>query len=285
MPSANNHDPEKGKAIDGQLPNSEFNFGDSSGPFFTIYSKTVEEEDNKTVERWQKEAEGMIIFNGLFSAVVAALVVVSLQDLRPNSQDRAAFYLEKMYELQLDTNGSRPSTPSVSQPPDFSPPSYAVWVNSLWFSSLVISLTCAMLATSLQQWARRYIRLTQPARFPPHKRARVRAYFANGVDKFRVPWVADALPALVHLSLFIFVGLVIYLASINRSVFIAVFCCVAALLGVYGCITLTPFFWHDSPYCSPLSSPARLLCTEIVYAVLLVLYVFTIPFGRGTRCG
>ncbi|KAH9963349.1 hypothetical protein BC827DRAFT_1195124 [Russula dissimulans] len=129
-----------------------------------------------------------------------------------------------MYELQADPNASRPSTPSsVTQPPAFSPTEYAVWVNSLWFSSLVISLTCAMLATSVQQWARRYLRMT--AQCPPHKRARVRGYFANGIDNFRIPWAVEALPALVYLSVFIFFcGLVLYLFNINHTVFKAVVC-------------------------------------------------------------
>jgi hypothetical protein len=38
------------------------NFGDSSGPLFSIYSKAAEEEDNKMVELWQKDAEGILIF-------------------------------------------------------------------------------------------------------------------------------------------------------------------------------------------------------------------------------
>lgn len=40
----------------------EFNFGDSSGPFFSMYSKATDDEDNKMVERWQKDADGILIF-------------------------------------------------------------------------------------------------------------------------------------------------------------------------------------------------------------------------------
>jgi hypothetical protein len=40
----------------------EPSFGDSSGPFFSIYSKAAEDEDNKMVERWQKDADGILIF-------------------------------------------------------------------------------------------------------------------------------------------------------------------------------------------------------------------------------
>ena len=40
----------------------ESNFGDSSGSLFSIYSKAADEEDNKMVERWQKDADGILIF-------------------------------------------------------------------------------------------------------------------------------------------------------------------------------------------------------------------------------
>ena len=186
-----------------------------------------------------------------------------------------------MYELQADPNLSRPSSPSdIAQPPAFSPPTYAVWVNSLWSLSLVISLTCAMLATSLQQWARRYLRVTQPERCSPQKRARVRALFADGVGKFRVDLVVETLPALVHLSLSIFfAGLVIYLFNINPTVFSTAMCWVALLSAGYGFITLMPMFWLDSPYYSPLSS----LLSSLFYGLLSLVFrlsrIFIRPLG------
>ena len=36
--------------------------GGSSWPLFTMYSNLAVEEDNTMVERWQKDAEGIIIF-------------------------------------------------------------------------------------------------------------------------------------------------------------------------------------------------------------------------------
>ena len=46
----------------------------------------------------------------------------------------------------------------------------------------------------------------------PHKRARIRAFFANRVDKLHLPWVIEALPTLLHLSLSLFLaGLLIFL--------------------------------------------------------------------------
>ena len=39
-----------------------FNFGDGSEPLFSIYSNTAEKEDNKMAERWQRDAQGILIF-------------------------------------------------------------------------------------------------------------------------------------------------------------------------------------------------------------------------------
>jgi len=77
---------------------------------------------------------------------------VSIQDIRLNPQDTSNFYLANIYQTVSDRNKSNISSSLHTSPPTFSPPNYAVWVNSLWFLSLVISLTCALLATLLQQW-------------------------------------------------------------------------------------------------------------------------------------
>lgn len=60
--------PEQSQSAPNQLSQStqgEPNFGDSSEPLFSIYSKNAEEEDNKTAERWQKDADGVLIFVSL----------------------------------------------------------------------------------------------------------------------------------------------------------------------------------------------------------------------------
>ena len=198
---------------------------------------------------------------------------MSIQDLRPNSQDTSAFYLENIYQLLADPGVSRSSILAIpAKPPPFSPPEYAIWVNSLWFLSLAISLTCALLATMLQQWARRYLTITQPPRYSPHKRARIRAFFADGVEKYHLPWAVEVLPTLIHLSLFLFFsGLLIFLVHINHTVFNVVVWWIGLSAGVYVCVTLMPIFQQDSPYYAPLSSSAWFIYTFISYAIIRIL--------------
>ena len=61
----------------------------------------------------------------LFSAAVAALLAVTVQDLRPNSQDTSAFYLGNIYQVLADPNVTLSSTP-VAKPPSFSRLRYEV---------------------------------------------------------------------------------------------------------------------------------------------------------------
>ena len=204
---------------------------------------------------------------------------MSIQDLRPNPLD-TSIYVANIYQILANPNFTVPRTsiPSPALLPPFSPPRYAVWVNSLWVLSLVISLTCALLATSLHQWARRYIRVTQPARCSPEKRARMRAFFSDGVNKKQLPWAVETLPALIHVSLFLFFGgVVIFLFNINHSVFTCAIWWIGLFSMIYGWITLMPVFRHDSPYYTPLSSTAWSLHTFMAYALFTI---FAITFGR-----
>ena len=133
----------------------------------------------------------------------------------------------------------------------------------------MISLTCALLATFLQQWARRYLKVTQ-SRYSLHKRARIRAFFAEGVEKCHLPWVVETLPILLHISLFLFfAGLAVFLWNVDLTIFKLVLSWVGVCMALYGCITLMPIFRHDSPYYTPLSS--RLWRSAIEAAFLLSL--------------
>ena len=177
---------------------------------------------------------------------------MSIQDLQQNPQDTSNFYLANTYLATINPNASS-SLPT--SPPPFTPPNYAIWVNALWFLSLVVSITCALLATLLQQWARRYLKATQP-RYSPHRRARIRAFFAEGIDKFILPWAVEALPTMLHLSLFLFfAGLAVFLRNVNLTIFNFVLSWIGLCTALYGCITFLPVFCHDSPYHTPLSLP------------------------------
>jgi Family of unknown function (DUF6535) len=220
--------------------------------------------------------------------VIAVFISVSIHDLKPGSQDTPTFYLKNIYQLLADSNVSRASTLASSvEPPPFSPPRSAIWVNSLWLLSLGFSLTCALLATSLQQWTRRYIQSTQSPRYrdSPHKRARIRAFFAGGINRLGFPRFVEVLPALLHLSLFLFFsGLLIFVFHINHTTFIPVASLMGILATVYYLTTVMPILRHDSPYYSPISLSIWHLFARFSYEAFSILTFITSShyFKRGT---
>ena len=212
---------------------------------------------------------------------------MSVPNIVQNPQDTSAFYLAHIHQqLSTQPNGSRPSIPSsLSNPTEpFSPPSSGVWVNGLWFLSLVISLTCALLATLAQQWARQYLENAYPV-YPrylsPHKRARLRAFRRRGVDKLHIPWTMEAVPVLLHLSLFLFfVGLSVFLFGVNHTIFKAVTAWIALCVILYACLTIFPFMYKSSPYSTPLSAPVFFSLTVIGGVIRYLFFRLLLKFPQ-----
>jgi Family of unknown function (DUF6535) len=147
---------------------------------------------------------------------------------------------------------------------------------------------CALRATSLQEFAYRYIRSTQPLQCSPEKRARMRAYFANGMRKTRISLILNDLRAMIDLSVFsFFTGLAILLFNVNLTVFKSVVWLIGCFLMIYGMATLAPLFSLDSPFFTPLSPYAWRLCFCIPYIFLslpFAIHLDKIVVSRNWQC-
>ena len=141
---------------------------------------------------------------GLFSATVAAFIIESYKQLSPDPGDTTNALLTQL-SVQLVNISNGIPLPSIaaqrSQP--FKPTASAVKVNVLWFLSLILSLNCALSATLMQQWARRYRELAQ-RRGAFHRRGRMRAYIFDGIDRFGMAQAVATMPMLLHISVFLF---------------------------------------------------------------------------------
>ena len=137
-----------------------------------------------------------------------------------------------------------------------------------------MSLTGALLAVFIQQWAQSYLQATQ-GRNSPRYRARIRTYHAEGLDKWHLHHVTRAVPVLIHASLFLFFsGLPVFLFSVNRTVFNVVVTWLGLCVAGYACITLMPIFCHDSPYFSPLSTWIWFWLINTLFFIYRILKIF-----------
>jgi hypothetical protein len=225
-------------------------------------------------ESWKGDTDGILVFvshppgylvrvhhlihvskTGLFSATVATFIIESLQSLSPDSGDTTNALLTQITQQLVNISHGAPLTSIAAQSgQSFKPTASAVRVNVLWFFSLILSLNCALSATLMQQWARRYQELAQrPGAF--HRRGRMRAYIFDGINRFGMTRAVATMPTLLHLSVFLFfAGLVDFLFPIYPIVAYAALGCIMAFALPYAVLTVLPNFYLNCPYGTPLSS-------------------------------
>ncbi|KAF8143518.1 hypothetical protein K438DRAFT_2029577 [Mycena galopus ATCC 62051] len=188
----------------------------AGGKMWAVYVAEAEKYDRALVESWKSDMEGMLIFAGLFSASVVAFLIESYKTLTPDSGDITIRLLTQISnQLAAAANGSTFTMPS---PPPFTPQTSLLACNILWFISLGLSLTCALVATLVEQWAREFMHRAD-MRSAPVIRARVFAYLYYGLKRFKMHTVVEIIPLLLHASLlFFFGGLVAFLIPVNLAV-------------------------------------------------------------------
>ncbi|KAK6991862.1 hypothetical protein R3P38DRAFT_2803552 [Favolaschia claudopus] len=218
---------------------------------WSIYVGEAEKYDKALVDSWKSDMDGLLIFAGLFSAILGAFLIESYKTLSPDPEDDTVALLKQISrQLAGLANGTSVDIPA---PHPFIPPTSALVCNLLWFISLGLSLSCALIATLVEQWARDFIYKTD-MRSSPIIRARIFAYLYFGLKRFKMHAVVEVIPLLLHASLVIFlVGLIAFLNPVNTSVMILAIIMLGMSLAVYSVLTILPILSSDSPYQTPLS--------------------------------
>lgn len=191
---------------------------------------------------------------GLFAATVAAFIVESYKRLSADTGSATVLLLNQIsQQLSALSGGAQIPPPPLYSDSSFRPTSSSIRVNILWFLSLTLSLICALAATLMQQWARRYLQLAQ-SQTTLHKRARTREYLFEGVQAFRLSQAVEAVPALLHVAVFLFfAGLVDFLFSIDSTVGRVIFGVMCFFGGIYVLLTFLPNVRPNCPYRTPFS--------------------------------
>lgn len=184
-------------------------FDDSANALWSLYEKEAKSHDEATVGTIKDDMDGVLIFAGLFSAALTAFIIDRCQNIQQNPAQQSVHYQKKSAELlnqisyQLSSLGAQfPSNLSLPEP-TLSPSRSDVRVNIYWFISLVSSLSAALLATLIQRWARDHMHVFRRYGHPL-KIARIRQFLHEGVERWHVLAIAEGVPGLIHISLFLF---------------------------------------------------------------------------------
>ncbi|KAJ6587833.1 hypothetical protein B0H10DRAFT_1670755, partial [Mycena sp. CBHHK59/15] len=161
----------------------------------------AEKYDRALVESWMSDMDGMLIFAGLFSTSLTAFLIESYKTLIPDTSDTTMMLLSQIsQQLAASANGT---VFHITPPPCFIPSTSSLICNVLWFISLGLSLTCALIATLLEQWARNFLHWAD-MRSAPVVQARVFSFLYYGLKRFEMHTVVKIIPWLLHTSLLFF---------------------------------------------------------------------------------
>ncbi|KAJ7132492.1 hypothetical protein C8R44DRAFT_774108 [Mycena epipterygia] len=145
---------------------------------WAVYIAEAENYDKALVESWKSDMEGLLIFAGLFSASLTAFLIESYKTLNAD-QGTITIAVLAQISLQLDAR-SNASAVNISSLEAYTPTPASLACNTLWFLSLWASLSCALIATLVQQWARDFTQRTE-MRPSPIVRARIFSYLYFGL--------------------------------------------------------------------------------------------------------
>ncbi|KAF8971182.1 hypothetical protein BDZ97DRAFT_1914191 [Flammula alnicola] len=223
-----------------------------------IYNEESAKADAAIVEASNRSIDVLLVFTGLFSAVLTTFIIQSYQLLIPGPFDATNALLAQFISSQSGAlNGTVVSMQATGATATDPGPSLLElrWVNGLWFAALAFSLSAALFCMLGKQWLQSSPNISGS----PRHRARQRQRRYMQLQAWHVMTIINALPLLLHATLLLFfAGLIVLLWSGNL-VITAVTCVIVALVYAcyFGSMSLS-LLYPDCPYQHPISEQLRL---------------------------
>ncbi|KAK1219163.1 hypothetical protein PQX77_018121 [Marasmius sp. AFHP31] len=161
-----------------------------------VIMEEVTSLDEGLVGGWKDDIDTLLVFAGLFSAVVTAFTIESYQWLQEAPEDTTVALLRQISQQMNST--------SVPEPDTFAVSSSDVAINVLWFLSLIIALVDALFALLCKQWLREHQRHTHTR--TPDEALALRWLRNQSLEQWHVPTILASLPMLLELALFLFLA-------------------------------------------------------------------------------
>ncbi|KAJ3475689.1 hypothetical protein NLI96_g11670 [Meripilus lineatus] len=210
--------------------------------------------DEKDIKKHFENIDTLLVFAGLYSAILTAFLVEAYKLLQPDSSDDSKQILLEI-SRQLGsftvTSGLVNATyvPSSLPTGPFTPKQSSVWLNGLWFVALILSLTTASLGLLVKQWLRECD--DNPA-ITPEEHRRIRVFRMRGLRKYKVHEMATFLPLLLQISLILFFsGLVLFTRTVHATIGRVIMGLVVAWGAFLVITTILPWFSASCPYKTP----------------------------------
>ncbi|GJE96686.1 hypothetical protein PsYK624_128890 [Phanerochaete sordida] len=219
----------------------------------------INDNDDDKMEGYSDDMDTLLVFAGLFSAILTAFVVQTYPLLQPSSTDITNQLLAANNRMLVQGFAAIltgvPSVPFASlladDPSPFQPHTSARWINCLFFTSLVLSLAAALFAILIKQWIREYMEWSSPLSLP-RENVLVRQWRFESWETWSIAAVISTVPAFLEIAMILFlIGVMILLWTLDDIVAICVTVVIAGFLLVVAIFTVLPVFFRRCPYKSP----------------------------------
>ncbi|EMD36086.1 hypothetical protein CERSUDRAFT_52894, partial [Gelatoporia subvermispora B] len=180
-------------------------------------AEKLHQHDEAMAKCWKEDIDSLLVFAGLFSAILTAFNVDLYKSLKPDS-DLSSGTEALLRQVALLNNGSPAvilitSTNTSSMRPSTS----SVWINGLWFTALVLSLSSAFIGLVARQWINQF---SSPTSANGKRSVYMHCLrWDKGIIAWHVPTILAMLPILLQLSVALFLaGLLVLIWTLNETI-------------------------------------------------------------------
>ncbi|KAL0070037.1 hypothetical protein AAF712_002934 [Marasmius tenuissimus] len=174
-----------------------------------VVTKEVTAHDEALFAGWKDDIDTLLVFAGLFSAVVTAFTVESYRWLEEDPADTTVTLLRQIAH-QITQNGTSVTLKEFEVSPS------ALQINTLWFLSLIIALVDALFGLLCKQWLREHRRPTHTR--TPEEALALRWLRHESLEQWQVLTILASLPILLELALFLFLAGLLELLRVRHPI-------------------------------------------------------------------
>ncbi|KAH7339952.1 hypothetical protein B0J17DRAFT_767615 [Rhizoctonia solani] len=231
-------------------------------PVWPCYVTESTKHDANMVDAWNKNMD--VLLGG-------TLLGGGYSSLKPDVAYITAASVSRLVELQ--TPNRQPSNTTILIPSldGFQPASSDLMINAMWFCSLALGMTVALITMLVKQWSERYLHGRYFTVGPYYIQARTRQARYNNLDRsvLKMRYVIQALQIMMHIALGLFLsGLIVLLKNSKQTAWLWTLVAVPTFLAFlfYLYITIMPLVVAFCPCHAPFSS--RRLSNKFVALIL-----------------
>ncbi|KAJ7182401.1 hypothetical protein C8R43DRAFT_865677, partial [Mycena crocata] len=216
----------------------------NNAEIWKLYMDLANAFDKRLAKLFDSDLDPLLIFAGLFSAILSAFLIEIRKDLQQDLQTVTNDLLVTLIQSQHSV-----TTPQLPQSGTFVPTLSSRWVNGLWFISLMFSLVSALGASVAKGWVTQFSSTVSGSSWHDASLHRQRLRI---LKQWHLQLIIEFLPILIHIAFFLFAaGLIVLLFDDDKPIGIAIL----VLTGLVGTIYITNSFvsaYHsDSPFRTP----------------------------------